>query len=373
MNRIVGILLLCFLLSEGCSKDPQIPLEVRLVEQQETDLWRDEAHLYIPQAYESYRENLIQSKRKLLEVNHRFPWLRDYEPVRAELLKLLKEGEELKQKLQNEKEKKRRILLDQIEALQEKIDLLSKLTSIYHGRHTFRDHLAKADVTLTEARILMKENRFISLEKRLPIVEIHLNKVQEGIYPVLARYQHPEFIAKWKRWAREAIEESREKDIYSILIVKSEKKLILYKGGEPVKIYPVGFGKNGWMDKLQSKDHATPEGRYQIIGKNPRSKYFKALLINYPNEEDRREFERLKKKGLLGKKATIGGLIEIHGGGKDNLTYGCIALDNGPMEELYQKVKIGTPVTIIGARDERNSLSLALIELQRGYEEKKNP
>lgn len=372
MNRF-GILLLCLLLIGGCIKEAQIPPEVHLAEQQEMDLWRAEAHLYIPQDYENYKEHLNKSKRNLLEVSHQFPWFRDYEPVRAEFLKLLKEGEELKQKLQNEKEKKRRVLLDQTDALQEKLNLLSKLTLIYHGKHTFRDHLAKAEVALSEAKILIKENQLIPAEKKLPTIEIHLNKVQEGIYPVLARYQHPELIAKWKRWAREAIEESREKDIYSILIIKSEKKLILYKKGEPVKIYPVSFGKNGWMDKLQSKDHATPEGKYHIIGKNPRSKYYKALLINYPNEEDRREFERLKKKGVLGKKATIGGLIEIHGGGKDNLTYGCIALDNGPMEELYHKVEVGTPVTIIGARDERNSLSLALIELQRGYEEKKNP
>lgn len=372
MNRI-GILFLCLLLGGGCIKEAQIPPEVPLVEQQETDLWRAEVHLYLPQDYENYKENLTNSKRKLLEVNHQFSWFRDYEPVRAEFLKLLKEGEELKQKLQTEKEKKRRLLLDQIDSLQERLNLLSKLTFIYHGKHTLRDHLAKAEVTLTEAKILIKENRLIPAEKKLSVIEIHLNKVQQGIYPVLARYQHPELIAKWQRWAKEAIEESREKDIYSILVIKSEKKLILYKKGEPVKIYPVGFGKNGWMDKLQSKDHATPEGKYQIIGKNPKSKYYKALLINYPNEEDRREFERLKKKGLLGKKATIGGLIEIHGGGKDNLTYGCIALDNGPMEELYHKVEVGTPVTIIGARDERNSLSLALIELQRGYEEKKNP
>ncbi len=372
MNRF-WILFLFLLLTGGCFKETQIPPEVFLVEQQEADLWRAQAPLYLPHEYENYRENLNKSKRNLLEINHRFPWFRDYEPIRTEFLKLLKEGEELKQRLQTEKEKKRRVLLDQIDSLQEKINLLSKLTFLYHGKHSLRDHLAKAEVALTEAKILIKENQLISSEKKLPAVETHLNKVQEGIYPLLARYQHPEWIAKWKKWAREAIEESREKDIYSILIIKSEKKLVLYKKGEPVRIYSVGFGKNGWMDKLQSKDHATPEGRYQIIGKNPRSMYFKALLLNYPNEEDRREFERLKKKGLLGKKATIGGLIEIHGGGRESLTYGCIALDNGPMEELYHKVEIGTPVTIIGARDERNSLSLALIELQRGNEEKKNP
>jgi len=357
----------------GCFGETQLPPEIHLVEQQEMDLWRAEAHLYLPQAYENYKENLSQAKRNLLEVNAQFPWFRDYGPIRDEFLKLLKEGEELQQRLQIEKEKKRTALLDQFESLQEKINLLSKLTFLYHGKPPLRDHLTKAELLLTEAKLLLKKNQLIASEKKCPMVETHLHKVQEGLYPILARYQHPEWIAKWKRWAQETIDESRQRDIYSILIIKAEKKLILLKKGEPVKTYPVGFGKNGWLDKLQARDHATPEGKYHIIGKNPRSKYYKALLINYPNENDRMEFERLKRKGLLGKKATIGGSIEIHGGGKDNLTYGCIALDNVSMEELYHKVEIGTPVTIIGARDERNHLSLALSDLQKKDEAKKNP
>lgn len=60
-------------------------------------------------------------------------------------------------------------------------------------------------------------------------------------------------------------------------------------------------------------------------------------------------------------------------GGEDNLTYGCIALDNGSMKVLYQRVEIGTPVTIVGALDEKNSLSLALRELEIGHGKKETP
>jgi len=133
------------------------------------------------------------------------------------------------------------------------------------------------------------------------------------------------------------------------------------------------LGKKGWLKKRYAKDHATPEGKYRIIKKNPKSRFYKALLINYPNESDRRDFLDARQKGHLLKKVNIGGLIEIHGGGKESLTEGCIALDNGPMEELYNLVGIGTPVTIIGALDEQNSISSALLEMQRTHGQKQTP
>ncbi|MEN6311494.1 MAG: L,D-transpeptidase, partial [Acidobacteriota bacterium] len=50
----------------------------------------------------------------------------------------------------------------------------------------------------------------------------------------------------------------------------------------------------------------------------------------------------------------IGGDIEIHGGGQDSLTRGCISMDNGQMDELYGLVSIGTAVTIVGTNTTEN-------------------
>jgi hypothetical protein len=82
-------------------------------------------------------------------------------------------------------------------------------------------------------------------------------------------------------------------------------------------------------------------------------------LIDYPNEEDRRKFNAARERGSIPRAAGIGGLVEIHGGGNDGMTYGCIALDNPHMAELFDMVEVGTRVTIVGTTDYKNSLSSA--------------
>ncbi len=85
--------------------------------------------------------------------------------------------------------------------------------------------------------------------------------------------------------------------------------------------------------------------------KAPKTKYYKALLLNYPNEEDKKRFIQNKESGHIRATAKIGGLIEIHGnGGKGaDWTEGCIALPDLLMDQLYASCAIGTPVTIVGS------------------------
>ena len=49
--------------------------------------------------------------------------------------------------------------------------------------------------------------------------------------------------------------------------------------------------------------------------------------------------------------ARIGGLIEIHGGGgrQRDWTDGCVAVTNPEMDDLFRRVSVGTPVTIVGS------------------------
>lgn len=368
----LGFLLLLFS-PFGCLNEKPVPPEVRLVEIQEADLWRAEAPSYLPDQYAAYKEKVILAQKNLLKINAQFLWFRDYRTVQAEFAQLLKQGEELNQKLRVEKEAKAESIIDQMETLREKLGVLAQLTFRLHEGGPLRSGLTRADIALHEAAALLKENRLLASEKKLAEAEDAIDKSEEGLAPVLDRYRDSRLISKWKEWAKETIERSRETGIYSILIIKSEKKLILYKKGKAVQTYPIGLGKKGWLKKRYAKDHATPEGTYRIIKKNPKSRFYRALLINYPNESDRRDFLDARQKGHLLKKANMGGLIEIHGGGKETLTEGCIALDNGPMEELYNLVEIGTPVTIIGALNEQNSIASALQEMQKTHGQKKTP
>jgi murein L,D-transpeptidase YafK len=81
------------------------------------------------------------------------------------------------------------------------------------------------------------------------------------------------------------------------------------------------------------------------------SLYHKALLLDYPNADDRAEFALARRRGEMPMSAGIGGFIEIHGeGGRGrDWTRGCVALTNADMDELFARVPIGTPVTIVGS------------------------
>lgn len=357
-RTVLAVAVLCLFLT-GCVKEEPVPPEVSLAEKQEFNLWRAGAPLYLKEPFSRYREALLKSKGDLARVNAQFRWFRDYKSIQAEFVQLLKQGDELFKQLEIEKQKRASGVLERMKNLREKHNRLERVTLFIHLGKLSRSNLTRAEVALNEVRTLYEEGQYPASEEKLKEVEVYLANAEKVMTPVLSRYKDVNQIAKWKRWATETIEESREKNVYCILVIKANKKLLLYKDGDLSRSYPVGLGQNGWSDKLRAKDNATPEGKYRIIKKNPESRYHKALLINYPNEEDQREFYRAKKRGLLPETARIGGSIEIHGGGDEGLTYGCISLDNKQIEELYHTVDVGTPVTIVGAIDERNSVSSA--------------
>lgn len=356
----------------GCVKEEAVPPEVQLAATQESNLWRAEAHLYIQAPFSQYQEAFRQAQDNLARVNSRFIWFRDYKPVQAEYARLLAQGEGLFRDLEAEKQKRARDLQERIKALRETLSQIDTVTRMMNESGPSRGFLTKAEVVLNEARGLAAASQYLSAEKKLSETEKYLAAAQKVIDPILNRYRDENQIRLWKRWAKEVIEESRAKGNHSILVIKESKKLLLYKNGEVVKTYPVGLGRNGWSDKLRARDNATPEGIYRISGKNPKSKYHRALLINYPNDEDRRDFLRAKKKGLLPAAAKIGGSIEIHGGGNEGVTYGCVALDNRQMEELYHSVEVGTPIAIVGALESANNLSSISAAIGRGRTQKKD-
>ncbi len=157
----------------------------------------------------------------------------------------------------------------------------------------------------------------------------------------------------WKRWADQTIRESAQTQSYAMVVDKFAGKCFVYKAGKLKTTYNVEVGKNWIGDKLYSGDKATPEGRYKVTKKKDGSqtKYFKALLLNYPNEEDKARFRNGIKARTIPGYARIGGLIEIHGGGGRgmNWTDGCIAFADNDMESLYRMIPSGCPVTILGS------------------------
>ena len=268
----IALTIFCLFLY-GCVNQDPVPPEVKLAEAQEFTLWRAGAPLYLSEQFARYKEDLNKAKIDLLRIHSQFRWFRDYKPVRTEFVQLLKQGDELLKTLEIEKHRKALSVTDRMNSLRERIYHLDKVTLMVNEGRVSRGSLTKAGVILNEVRALYEENQYVASEEKLKDVENYLIDAEKAITPVLNRYHDTKQIMRWKKWAEETIEESREKRIHAILIIKADRKLLLYKNGELLKTYRVGLGRSGWSDKRHARDDATPEGKYKIIGKNPRSRY----------------------------------------------------------------------------------------------------
>ncbi len=133
----------------------------------------------------------------------------------------------------------------------------------------------------------------------------------------------------------------------SILVDKSDRVLVLFEGERPIRIYrDLRFGDAPTGHKQFQGDERTPEGRYRIDARNPRSAYHLSLRISYPNAQDR-AFAKAQGR-------SPGGDIFLHGQPNDftgeriegDWTDGCIALGNAEIAELWQMVPDGTLIEI---------------------------
>jgi len=138
----------------------------------------------------------------------------------------------------------------------------------------------------------------------------------------------------------------------AIVVSNREHTVTLYTAGQVTRVYPADLSFNWISDKRRSGDGAVPEGRYRVVARKSgaQTRYHKALLLDYPNAEDRRRFDAERRAGTIPASASIGGLIEIHGHGGRSVdwTDGCVAITNPEIDELFARVAIGTPVTVVG-------------------------
>jgi len=250
-------------------------------------------------------------------------------------------------------------------SLQVKIDTLKKKCNLFNEQFKdlpmeteVRKSFTTATMTLAEAEIAYKRENYNSCFPKLKVVSDEIDFALTSIKSELEDYF--EMFKFWSQWANEAIEHSKSNDDYVLLVDKFAKKIMIYKDGKQVNSFDVELGKNWIGHKLHKGDKATPEGVYHIVKKkdNSQTKYYKALLLNFPNENDKKRFNANKKNGTLSKRAQIGGLIEIHGDGGRGIdwTDGCVALTNKDMDWLFKKTQSGTLVTIVGSTEPLSKL-----------------
>mgnify|MGYP002780856952 FL=1 len=150
--------------------------------------------------------------------------------------------------------------------------------------------------------------------------------------------------------AREAariVPERRFTQVDYLIVDKSERLMVAYAGGQPVKAWRgLQFGEAPQGHKQFEGDERTPEGRYVIEGRNPGSAYHLSLKVSYPNAADR--------AFALAQGRSPGGDIFIHGQPNSlpfgrvpgDWTDGCIALSNDEIAELWRIVPDGTVIEI---------------------------
>jgi L,D-peptidoglycan transpeptidase YkuD (ErfK/YbiS/YcfS/YnhG family) len=213
-------------------------------------------------------------------------------------------------------------------------------------------YLSSARFAINTSEQLEKAGEYEDAIEELEKGEHALHRV--GILVSNFAAEEANLIGTWRRLVRETVDQSSRENSYAVIVVKSDRKTYLLKDGKVIRSYDCDLGFNPSQQKTLSGDGATPEGKYYVSKYRPTgSMYYKALLLNYPNEEDKMRFKREKDKGMISKSARIGGLIEIHGDGgrNDDWTLGCVALTNPDMDHLMRHTNVGTPVTIVRKSD----------------------
>jgi murein L,D-transpeptidase YafK len=151
----------------------------------------------------------------------------------------------------------------------------------------------------------------------------------------------------YAQWPRKPLPADAQAD--RVIVRKSARLLELYRGTKLLRTYAIALGRNPLGHKQQEGDGRTPEGRYVLDYRNPRSSYHKALHVSYPSPADT---SAAQSRGV-----SAGGFIMVHGvrnglGFVGRLhrifdwTDGCIAVTDAEIDEIWRSVADGTPIDI---------------------------
>lgn len=135
-----------------------------------------------------------------------------------------------------------------------------------------------------------------------------------------------------------------------VVVRKSLRRLYLMRGSTVLRSYKIALGLNPVGQKERSGDFRTPEGRYYLTRRNPRSDYFLSIQVSYPNETDVRRAHLHRWDA--------GGSIMVHGLPNRlrrppeyyetfDWTDGCIAVSDSDMLEIWLMTRDHTPIDIL--------------------------
>jgi len=351
----------------GCVK--AVPEEVvQAVASVDHDLVRLRASEIAPDDYARFAQQWIILKARVEAEDDTIRWPWEPNDLESALRGLHEEGVQAVSRLTEQRESLRRTAEQQLVRAEDRSRALARQVGTIDSRLVLGRNPVETELLLKQARSFYQLEEYghslaasEQAAQRLATQALLLNSE-------LGRYANRERIARWQQMVKETVEWSRSHRAAAIVVSKADRRLILYRNGQHVLSYSVRLGFNGIREKRYQGDGATPEGRYHVTTKRGQgqTQFFRALVLDYPNAEDRQRFLLDRKTGHIPNSRGIGGQIEIHGTERELMapSLGCVMLENPQMAWLFNRVEKGTPVTIVGALDEQNSVALVLADLR---------
>lgn len=371
VNRALTLVLCTFSLS-GCIQavPPDLLTSLEAIDQ---DLIALRAPETAPEEYGSFVRQWVALKTRAELDDDLIKWPWETSELENELRGLYLLGERTVSQLHDRQAARQRSARSKVESIENRLHRLTSQVASIDGRIVLGEQIVQADLLVRQARFFLEGKDY---QRAIQIAEEAHQAILDQtalLAEELGRYADPKRIASWQAMAQQTIAWSRTHHASAIVVSKAERELTLYMNGRKVLSYPVRLGFNGIREKQVQGDGATPEGRYRVTDKRGpgQTRFYRALVLDYPNVEDRRRFELSKRSGKIAPGKGIGGSIEIHGAENEaaEQTLGCVMLDNPNMAALFERVSVGTPITIVGALTEANAVARALSSLARQTEE----
>lgn len=356
----------------GCVEAvPQDAIEA--VENIDRDLMELRAAEFSPTDYTQFAHQWMALKTRVQADEDLIRWPWEPNDLEVALRRLQEEGSRTVARLTKERESLRRSAKDKIARVEDRFRMMTLKISAIDSRFVLGQNPVETDLLMKQAHAFYEQGRYDRSLDASDRAAQNLATQAAELSSELGRYADRDRISRWQQMAKDTITWSRNHRTSAIVINKADRVLTLYRNGQKVLSYPVRLGFNGIREKRYQGDGATPEGQYRISSKHGQGQtpFYRALVLDYPNEEDRRRYQLGRKTGQIPPSKAIEGQIEIHGVTNELMaqTLGGIMLDNPQMALLYDRVEKGTPVTIVGALHEQNSVALTLATLDDRREE----
>ena len=278
-TRAAGILTLIITVA-GCSRYPIV--SVAEAERAHQRALEAEAPLYSSEQYRNY-QTVLESAYDLLAEQQRRWVFRRYGAAETLLKQARSMADAAAAEAAAERDKRRVEVETEVRAFEEALELIRE------GRLAqARRSLSKAEISLATAKAQWEAGDYNAASRTLTAEAEAIRLLSDLREAYVKRNTDPNLISQWNKAVKATISNSAKTGDHALIVNKYRQTLSLYRAGRHVADYVADLGANPFTEKRLRGDRATPEGRYRIVKKlgAGQSAYYKALVINYPNDKD---------------------------------------------------------------------------------------